>query len=192
MYFYINSSLTWTAWLRLKSKLRGKTIVKCGTRLHWLSHLIFDRHSYGIQQIFLWNSYWKLHHPVMNGCELLWKPILPDVLKKPDVWQANKTRTKPGEKLGMSDRESHPVYSITFYMEHQTSAIKTRTFYLLIKNDVAMILPKLLCLEWKCMLRERASQKHGCASATVLLHYFCYYRSLVNHCWAIISLKLAG
>lgn len=114
----------------------------------------------------------------MNGCKLLWKPILPDVLKTINVWQANKTRTKPAEKLKMSDREINPVYSVTFYTEHHTSVIKNRNFYLLSKNDVAMILPKLLCLEWKCTLWERAAQKHGCASVMVLRCSFRYYKSL--------------
>lgn len=67
------------------------------------------------------------HHPVMNRCKSLLKPILLDVLKKKKAWQTTKTRTEPAEKI-MNDSEIYPVSSLIFYMEHQIPVIKTETF----------------------------------------------------------------
>lgn len=153
MVFYTNSSLTQKASLTLTSKLQGKTIAKCRTRLHWLSTQILEEVLW-YTAIFLWTSYWKPHHPVMNRCKSLLKPILLDELKK------KKSDTQPRPELNLQKSLWVIVKFILFLLLSFTWNIKFQPLKQKLlstsNKDIAVILSKLLCIELKCTPWEQA------------------------------------
>lgn len=127
----------------------------------------------------------------MNGNKSLLKPILLDVFKKIHAWQATKARTKPTDKLEMSDKQINLVSSFILYMEHQIPAIKTRKFYIQLRRMLQFLSPCFGVYKWNVYFETEPLKNVDYASAMVFSHYFYYFESLLNNWWATISPKLA-